>query len=1135
MKQFKRIISFVIALTMLVSMFSVGIVNASAETQTYILGDVNQDGAVNVMDATLIQRFSASLPGSDIEEGTIEFAAADVNYDGKVTVMDATIIQRYAAMYDVTGYDIGKEFTFGDPDDNDDPSTDDPSTEESSTEESSTEEPSTEEPSTEEPSTEEPSTEDVSSEDESTEEPSTEEPSTEEPSTVEPEEVTAGYYLVGDLNGESLWSADALTADRKLKENPAVDGEYYLDWTFYGGDELKVAHFDGTSIDAWYNDGGDNYKIGETSDKVGNCTLYFNPDGNDSWSYKYFTVQPNGEEPSTEEPSTEEPSTEDASSEDESSQDVSSEDESSEDTSTDGPVTAVAGYYLVGTLNGENCWFVDDTATDRMLKENPAVDGEYMLDWTFYGGDELKVVYFDGTEIKTWYNDGGDNYKIGETSDKVGNCTIYFNPDGNDSWSYKYFTVQPKGDEPTEEPSTEEPSTEDASSEDESSEDESTDEPSTEEPSTEEPDEVTAGYYLVGTLNGESLWNNAPLTADRKFKENPAVDGEYMLDWTFYGGDELKVVYFDGTEIKTWYNDGGDNYKIGETSDKVGNCTVYFNPDGNDSWSYKYFTVQPKGDEPTEEPSTEEPSTEEPSTEEPSTEDASSEDESTEEPSTEEPSTEESDEVTAGYYLVGTLNGENCWFVDATSADRMLKENPAVDGEYMLDWTFYGGDELKVVYFDGTEIKTWYNDGGDNYKIGETSDKVGDGTIYFNPDGNDTWSYKFFTVQPKGDEPTEEPSTEDASSEDESSEEASTEESTDTPADDTITVYFENNWKWPDAKIYYWGSETAENPSWSGITLTEVAGTTEDGYTVYKYELPADVKGVIFNGTGEYGFEQSADIVDGWYDGICYYMTYDATTNTKPCGEYKYETEEPSTEEPSTEEPSTEEPSTEEPSTEEPSTEEPSTEEPSTEEPSTEEPSTEEPTEPVGYTVYFVNSGKWSKVNAYVWNPSGTAWPGSAMTKTGDVAPNGADVYSMTFTQNHGNIIFNDGSSQTSDLTFQAGKYYDFATSKWYDSLDDIPTAAPTGYTVYCVNSKSWSKINAYVWNPNGSAWPGSAMTKSGEKSSKGYDIYSITFTQNHGKVIFNNGSSQTADLDFTAGQYFDLASGKWYADASTI
>ncbi|MBQ9743460.1 MAG: hypothetical protein IJV88_07395, partial [Ruminococcus sp.] len=142
-----------------------------------------------------------------------------------------------------------------------------------------------------------------------------------------------------------------------------------------------------------------------------------------------------------------------------------------------------------------------------------------------------------------------------------------------------------------------------------------TDAPATTAPAvTDAPEKIEAGYYLVGSLNGEDYWSADTLTADRKLKENSKVDGEYMLDYTFYLNDEVKVVYFNGTEIETWYNDGGDNYKIGEP--KVGEGTVYFMPEGNESWSYFYFTIQPK--EPaTDAPETTTPAATEPAPEEP--------------------------------------------------------------------------------------------------------------------------------------------------------------------------------------------------------------------------------------------------------------------------------------------------------------------------------------------------------------------------------------------------------------------------------------------------------------------------------------------------------------------------------------
>ena len=85
----------------------------------------------------------------------------------------------------------------------------------------------------------------------------------------------------------------------------------------------------------------------------------------------------------------------------------------------------------------------------------------------------------------------------------------------------------------------------------------------------------------------------------------------------------------------------------------------------------------------------------------------------------------------------------------------------------------------------------------------------------------------------------------------------------------------------------------------------------------------------------------------------------------------------------------------------------------------------------------------------------------------------------------------------------------------------------PTTETVYFINAKKWAKVNVYAWttDPNAS-WPGAAATKEAEQIA-GYDVYS--FTANAGQyanVIFNDGSSQTTDLDWTAGKYYVIDMG---------
>lgn len=60
---------------------------------TYIVGDVNLDGSVKLIDALLAARHGVKL---DTLSG-MSFAAADVNSDGSVTLADALLIQKYVA------------------------------------------------------------------------------------------------------------------------------------------------------------------------------------------------------------------------------------------------------------------------------------------------------------------------------------------------------------------------------------------------------------------------------------------------------------------------------------------------------------------------------------------------------------------------------------------------------------------------------------------------------------------------------------------------------------------------------------------------------------------------------------------------------------------------------------------------------------------------------------------------------------------------------------------------------------------------------------------------------------------------------------------------------------------------------
>lgn len=58
---------------------------------TYDIGDVNMDGKVDILDATLVQKYAANIVDLSAEQKYL----ADYNNDGDITVVDATEIQKF--------------------------------------------------------------------------------------------------------------------------------------------------------------------------------------------------------------------------------------------------------------------------------------------------------------------------------------------------------------------------------------------------------------------------------------------------------------------------------------------------------------------------------------------------------------------------------------------------------------------------------------------------------------------------------------------------------------------------------------------------------------------------------------------------------------------------------------------------------------------------------------------------------------------------------------------------------------------------------------------------------------------------------------------------------------------------------
>lgn len=90
MKKTTKIMSLVLSV-MVILLGSIPI--SAAEP---LIGDVNGDKKVTILDATLIQRYLAS----DCELSNTQLKAADMNQDGKVSIVDATDIQKHIAGMD---------------------------------------------------------------------------------------------------------------------------------------------------------------------------------------------------------------------------------------------------------------------------------------------------------------------------------------------------------------------------------------------------------------------------------------------------------------------------------------------------------------------------------------------------------------------------------------------------------------------------------------------------------------------------------------------------------------------------------------------------------------------------------------------------------------------------------------------------------------------------------------------------------------------------------------------------------------------------------------------------------------------------------------------------------------------------
>ena len=182
--------------------------------------------------------------------------------------------------------------------------------------------------------------------------------------------------------------------------------------------------------------------------------------------------------------------------------------------------------------------------------------------------------------------------------------------------------------------------------------------------------------------------------------------------------------------------------------------------------------------------------------------------------------------------------------------------------------------------------------------------------------------------------------------------------------------------------------------------------------------------------------------------------------------------------------------------------------------------------------VFFENSANWSgNIRAWVWNDSrnftGGTWPGQSCVYLGN------NIWKWTYSGSDkisGGVIFNNGSSQTTDMTWVNGGYYNangyVKTIAGAGEIPDNPTDEPSGKEykwVFCYDDTNWSSstVYAYVWDAGNAnrqylgSWPGKPMAENND------GMWEMTFTTTDNlitpMVIFNNGQgggvNQTADL----------------------
>lgn len=142
------------------------------------------------------------------------------------------------------------------------------------------------------------------------------------------------------------------------------------------------------------------------------------------------------------------------------------------------------------------------------------------------------------------------------------------------------------------------------------------------------------------------------------------------------------------------------------------------------------------------------------------------------------------------------------------------------------------------------------------------------------------------------------------------------------------------------------------------------------------------------------------------------------------------------------------------------------------------------PVEPQeNFYAYFIDKCNWGSVNCYAWNGSNKYcgdWPGKACTLV-ETMPDGTTLWKWEydgtggFTEAPAMIIFNNGSSQTGDMTFINGGMYDLYGT--VTGINNVTTPMAKTYRVYTLDGRainnvtSLKNLNKGIYIVNGSKY----------------------------------------------------------------